>query len=313
MNDAAESNDLRRGVVAGASAYAIWGLLTIYWKQLRNFNAFELIGWRIIWSAIVMAVTLTAMHRWSIVAEVLRNRRLLGRVSLTGMVLTVNWTVYVWAVVHGNVIETALGYFIAPLGTMAVGVVVLHERLRPAQIIAMTFAVAAIAVITASYGRVPWLSLVIAATWTVYAYLKKLVPLTAVDSMAAETFVMLVPAITVATVFAARSTSVPSSATMGELLLVACSGLATVVPLTLFAFASRRVPLSVLGPMQYVVPTTNFLLGWLAYHEDLPRERVIGFLLVWVGLLLASIDTARRANRTRKKLNTMRVLAGTHR
>jgi chloramphenicol-sensitive protein RarD len=313
VTDTDESADLRRGVLAGASAYVIWGLLTIYWKQLRDFNAFELIGWRIIWSAIVMAITLSAMHRWSIVAEVLRDRRLLGRVTLTGMVLTVNWTVYVWAVVHGNVIETALGYFIAPLGTMAVGVVVLHERLRTAQRIAITFAIAAIVVITASYGRVPWLALVIAATWTVYAYLKKQVPLTAVDSMAAETFVMLAPAITVAAVFAARATSVPSSATTSELLLVACSGLATVVPLTLFAFASRRVPLSVLGPMQYVVPTTNFLLGWLAYHEDLPRERVVGFVLVWVGLLLASIDTARRATSARRKLNAMRVLSDTHR
>ena len=313
MADADESHDLRHGVLAGAAAYVIWGLLTIYWKQLRDFNAFELIGWRIIWSAIVMSITLTAMHRWSILAHVLRNRRLLGRVIVTGMVLTVNWTVYVWAVVHGSVIETALGYFIAPLGTMAVGVVVLHERLRGAQIVAITFAVAAIAVISASYGRVPWLALVIAATWTVYAYLKKQVPLTAVDSMAAETFVMLVPAITVTTLLAARTTSVPLSATTGELLLVACSGLATVVPLTLFAFASRRVPLSVLGPMQYVVPTTNFLLGWLAYHEDLPRERIVGFVLVWIGLLLASIDTAWRANSTRKKSNAMRVLTDTHR
>ncbi len=275
-------------------------MLTIYWKQLREFNAFELIGWRIIWSAVVMSITLTALHRWSVIGTVIRDRRLLARVTLTGVVLTANWTVYVWAVVHGKVIETALGYFIAPLGTMAVGVIVLHERLRAAQRAAIGFAVAAIAVITASYGRAPWMSLAIAATWTVYAYLKKQVPLTAVDSMAAETFVMFVPAVVTAVAFAGRATSIPTAASAGELLLVAGTGLATVVPLTLFAYASQRVPLSVLGPMQYVVPTINFLLAWLAFHEELPTERVVGFMLVWIGLLIVTVDTAHRANAARK-------------
>jgi chloramphenicol-sensitive protein RarD len=304
-----DSSDSRRGLIAGASAYVIWGLLTIYWKQLRDFNAFELIGWRIVWSAVVMAIALTVLRRWSVVGTVLLDRRLLARVALTGTVLTLNWTAYVWAVVHGKVIETALGYFIAPLGTLAVGVIVLHERLRVAQRIAIAFALAAIAVITVSYGRPPLLALAIATTWTVYAYLKKQVPLTAIDSMAAETFVVLLPAIAVAAVFAARSGSVAAAASAGELLLVACSGLATVIPLTLFAFASQRVALSVLGPMQYVVPTLNFLLGWLAFHEDLPVERVAGFLLVWIGLILASLDTARRANATRKKSTAMSALS----
>jgi chloramphenicol-sensitive protein RarD len=303
------ADDARRGVLAAASAYLIWGLLTLYWKQLRAFHAFELIGWRIIWSAVVMAITLTAMRRWSVLGDVVRNRTLLGRVTLTGMVLTTNWTVYVWAVVHGKVIETALGYFIAPLGTMAVGVVVLHETIRRAQVVAIGFAVAAVAVITVSYGHVPWMSLAIAATWTVYAYLKKRVPLAAVDSMAAETFVMFIPAVAVAVAFTGRTTSIPTTASVGELLLVAGTGLATVGPLTLFAYASQRVALSVLGPMQYVVPTINFLLAWLVFDEELPADRVVGFVLVWIGLAILRVDSTRRANTTRNQSDTIRDIS----
>lgn len=295
----AAHHDVRRGLVAGTTAYLVWGLLTIYWKHLHRFNAFELIGWRIVWSAVVMTITVTALRRWPVVLGALRDRALLPRVALAALVLTCNWTVYVWAVVHGNVIETALGYFIAPLGSIAVGVLVLHERLRPAQMVAIVFALAAIVVITASYGRVPWLALAIAATWTVYALLKKQVPLGAIDSMAAETFVVAVPALVLAIAFASHADSIPSAASGGEVVLAALSGLATVGPLILFAFASQRVPLSVLGPLQYIVPTINFLLGWLAYHEDLPTDRVVGFVLVWVGLVLATLDTARRARATR--------------
>jgi chloramphenicol-sensitive protein RarD len=289
----------RAGIVAGLVAYTVWGMLTVYWKQLEHFSAFELIGWRITASAAVMVVVLTTGKRWAHVARVWRDRRLLLRVSAAAVALTVNWTSYVWAVVHHHVLETALGYFIAPLGTVMVGVIVLKEPLRAAQGVALGLGAAAVAVLTVSYGRVPWLALSLAVSWTVYGYLKKHVPLTPVESMAAESFVLLLPAFAVAAAFAGRAGSIPHAATGRELLFACLSGVATVAPLTLFAFAAQRVPLSTIGPMQYVVPTMNFLIGWRLYDERLTTQRVIGFGLVWVGLVVLTLDMLRRTRAQR--------------
>jgi chloramphenicol-sensitive protein RarD len=285
----------RAGILAGLVAYVVWGLLTFYWKQLHRFNAFELIGWRITASAVIMAIVLTATRRWGHLAVLRRDRHLLSRVTLAALLLTVNWTSYVWAVVHEHVLETALGYFIAPIGTVTVGVVVLHETLRPAQRVAMLFAAAAVVVLTISYGHVPWLALAIAVSWTGYGYLKKQVPLTPVESMAAESFILLVPALLVAVAMADRAGSIPSTASSRELTFALFAGLATVGPLMLFAYAAHRVPLSIIGPMQYIVPSMNFLIGWLFYDESLTPVRLLGFALVWVGLAVLTVDTARRA------------------
>jgi chloramphenicol-sensitive protein RarD len=285
----------QRGIVAGVAAYLVWGALTLYWRHLHGFDAVELIGWRVICSAALMAIVLSITHRWRHLRPLLGDRRLLGSVVLCALFLAANWTTYVWAVVHEHVLETALGYFLAPLGTMAVGVVVLHEKLSRVQRFVFVLAVIAVGVLTFSYGRVPWLALVIATTWVVYGYLKKHVPLTPVVSMGAESFIVLVPAIVVVVAVAGRSTSIPQTATTGQMALVLCSGLATIVPLTLFAYAAQRVPLTVIGPLNYIVPTINFCLGWLVFHEALPPSRVAGFALVWVGLAIATADAARRS------------------
>lgn len=295
MND---EQRLRSGIVAGLTAYGAWGLLTLYWKLLDDFDAFELVGWRVISAALIMTAVLSWRRRWSQLRPVVRDRALLGRVALAALLLTSNWSSYVWAVVNDNVIETALGYFMAPLGTMAIGVVVFHEHLHRAQQVAVALAVAAVVVLTVSYGRVPWLALVLAGTWSLYGWLKKEVPLSPLESMSAESFVVLVPAIVVVTAAAGSATSVPSSASALDGALVALTGLATVIPLMLFARAAQRVPLTVLGPMQYLVPTTNFVLGWVVFHEDLPATRVLGFTLVWIGLALVTVDTVRRQRST---------------
>jgi chloramphenicol-sensitive protein RarD len=292
-------DDLRRGAIAGICTYVVWGLLTLYWKQLHGFDAFELIGWRIVFAALTMAVVLTFTRRWTPVRAVFVDRVLLARVCLTAVLLTVNWTSYVWAVVHDHVIEAALGYFIAPITTALVGVVVLHERMRRAQWVAMVFAVAAVGVLTFSYGQVPWLALSIAGSWTAYVYLKRGVPLSPVESMAAESFVLLAPAAVVLALVAGRSGSVLDAATGWQMVMVAGLGVTTVAPLMGLAFAAQRVPLTLLGPMQYSVPTINFLLGWLVYDESLPPSRVVGFALVWIGLAVITVDTVQRTRTAR--------------
>lgn len=289
----------RAGIVTGLVAYFVWGLLTIYWKQLHAFRALELIGWRVSAAAAVMAIIVTVRRHWTQLLTVGRDRTMLRRISLASMLLTVNWTSYIWAVVDDRVLETALGYFIAPIGTVLLGVLVLGESLRPPQVASLCLAVASLVVLAVSYGDVPWLALVIAASWVAYGYIKKQVPLSPVESMAGESFLLAPLAIVVAWLMQADPSSVTRSATSWEFALVLLSGLSTVAPLLLFAHAAQRVPLTIIGPMQYIVPSMNFLVGWLMYDESLPTSRVVGFGLVWAGLVILTLESAARARRNR--------------
>lgn len=292
---APDGHEVRRGIRAGFLAYLIWGLLTVYWKQLAEFDPAELIGWRIVTAGIVMAIFVTVRGRWPVIVGALRDRHLLGRIVVASLLLTCNWSAYVYTIVQGRIIETALGYFIAPLGTMAVGIVVLGERPTRAQKLAILLAAAAVVELTISYGRVPFAALIVAVSWTFYGLCKRRIPLTGVDSFAAESFVLFVPAAILVGMLAASTTSIPRSANASELVLVALAGVATAIPLSLFAFAALRVPFTTLGPLQYVVPSINFLLGWLVYDETLPWSRLVGFALVWAALAILTVDRVRAA------------------
>jgi chloramphenicol-sensitive protein RarD len=282
----------RQGVLVAIIAYGVWGLLTLYWRQLRDFDAAELIAWRIVLAALVMALVMSAAGRWRRLAPLRHDRRLAGRMLLAALLLTVNWSSYVAAVVTDNVLATALGYFMAPLGSMAIGVWVLGEHLRTLQWAAAALGAAAVVVITVSYGELPMISLLIAASWTLYGYAKKGAPLHAVDGMAAETLALVVPAVIVAVVLSTGDGSVVNTASTGELWFLSLSGLVTVAPLTLFAYAAQRVPLSIIGLLQYSIPVINFVLGWAVFHEPLPAGRVAGFALVWCALVVLAVDGA---------------------
>lgn len=276
----------RIGVLFGFSAYAIWGLLTMYWKVLKSFDAFELIGWRISLSTIMLVAFALTTRRFIPLVRILRNRQLLGRVILASVLLSINWCTYVWAVVNGHVIETALGYFIAPIFTLVIGVFGLHEHLQRTQRIAVGFAVAGVVVLTFGYGSVPFIALTLASSWSVYGLLKKQMTLAPLESLTAEVLVLSVPAVLLVAASWRGVDSIPTTANTFQWLFVLLLGIATTVPLLLFAGAAHRTPLTVLGPMQYLVPTINFLLGWLLYNEDVSATKLIGFGLIWVCLAL---------------------------
>ena len=276
-------------------AYTLWGLLTIYWKQLSGLDAIELIGWRVGTAAVVMALVVTATGRWPQVRGALADRTVASRLVVAALLLTVNWTTYVWAVVSGRIIETALGYFLAPLGTMALGVVVLGERLTPVKRASVVCAGVAVVVLTVSYGRLPWVALLLATSWAWYGLTKRRVPLDPIESLSSELFVLAVPAVALAASGWFRSDGIPSQATTADWAFLLGTGAITALPLLLFAFAAQRVPFTVLGPTNYLVPLINFLLGWLVYDEALPPSRVLGFGLVWCALVLVTTDTIRRA------------------
>ena len=294
-DDPLEQGLHQRGIVAGVAAYLVWGALTLYWRHLENFDAVELIGWRVICSAVIMAVVLSVTHRWQHLLPILRDRRLLGSVVLCAIILTINWTTYVWAVVHDHVIETALGYFLSPLGTIALGVVVLHEKLSRAQQFVFVLALVR--------SRDPDVQLrprtVAGADHRhVVGCLRLPQEARAADArrehggrelhrVRARRHRCHDP----------RRPRLQHSADRhgAQFALVLCSGFATIVPLTLFAYAAQRMPLTVMGPLNYIVPTINFCLGWLVFHESLPPSRVVGFALVWLGLAIATADAARRS------------------
>jgi chloramphenicol-sensitive protein RarD len=283
----------RAGVASGLSAYLLWGFITIYWKLLDDFNAFELIGWRIVTAVILLIALVVAQRSVSPVFAALMKPRMLVRVSVAAVMLVANWTLYVWAVVNEHIMETALGYFIAPLFTSILGVVVLGERLRTLQKTALAFAVAAVVVLTFSYGRPPFIALAIAASWAVYGLLKKQVPLRPVESLTAETIVLMPLAVVLMVWSFSRDAGIPNTASTMEFVLVLFTGLITAVPLLLFAHSALRLPLTIIGPLQYLVPVINFLLGWLMYDEPLDSARFVGFVLVWLGLACSLADTMR--------------------
>ena len=290
-------------IVQSLSVYFIWGALTLYWKELHGFDPFELIGWRITSSVLVLVAVMVATGRLVPLLRSLRNPQLLIRIALASVLLTINWATYVWAVVNDHVIETALGYFIAPIFTIVVGVFVLHEKLRTIQRVAVSFAIGGIVVLTIAYGRVPWIALIIATSWTFYAYLKKKVPLQPLESLTAEVIVLAIPAFIYMYTTWSNVDSVRNTATSMEWVFVAFTGVITAVPLLMFASASQRTPLTILGPMQYIVPTMNFLIGWLMFDELLTSSKVAGFSLIWVCLALVLTDLFRTQRRQQTASN----------
>ena len=291
-----------RGLQAAVLAYVLWGLLTIYWKQLSGLDAIEMIGWRVATASVFMAVVVTVTGRWPANVGTLRNRRATLRITLASLLLTANWTTYVWAVVNDHVIETALGYFLAPLGTMAVGVFVLGERLTPLKQWSIGFALVAVAVLTISYGKFPWIALVLAGSWSWYGLTKRRVPLGPIESLTSELLVLALPAIVLVAAGFLRSGGIPDQASGAEWGFLVGTGAITAIPLLLFAVAAQRVPFTVLGPVQYLVPLINFLLGWLAFDEALPPTRVVGFVLVWIALVLVTVDMVRRSAPARQRV-----------
>ena len=290
-------------IAQSLSVYFIWGALTLYWKELHGFDPFELIGWRIASSVLVLVVVMLATGLLVPLLRSLRSPQLFLRIALASVLLTINWATYVWAVVNDHVIETALGYFIAPILTIVVGVFVLHEKLRTIQRVAVSFAIGGIVVLTIAYGRVPWIALIIATSWTFYAYLKKKVPLQPLESLTAEVIVLAIPAFIYLYTTWSNVDSVRNTATSMEWVFVAFTGVITAVPLLMFASASQRTPLTILGPMQYIVPTMNFLIGWLMFDELLTSSKVAGFSLIWVCLALVLTDLFRTQRRQQTASN----------
>ncbi|MGW3355820.1 EamA family transporter RarD [Streptomyces bungoensis] len=289
----------RTGLLNGFAAYGMWGLVPLFWPLLKPAGAAEILAHRMVWSLVFVVAALLTVRRWAWAGELLRQPRRLGLVTVAAAVITVNWGVYIWAVNSGHVVEASLGYFINPLVTIAMGVLLLKERLRPVQWAAVGTGFAAVVVLTVGYGRPPWISLCLAFSFATYGLVKKKVGLGGVESLAAETAVQFLPALAYLLWLGAHGESTFTAGGAGHSVLLASTGLVTALPLVCFGAAAIRVPLSTLGLLQYLAPVFQFGLGILYFHEAMPPERWAGFALVWVALGLLTWNALHSAHRAR--------------
>ncbi|MGI8814101.1 MAG: EamA family transporter RarD [Pseudonocardia sp.] len=291
--------DQRRGTWYAVAAYGLWGLFPLYFVALNPAGPIEVLSHRIIWSFLLLVGVLTVLRRWRWLRAALRKPRVLGGLAVAGVLIAANWGTYIYAVAIAHVVEVSLGYYIGPLVSVLLGVVILGERLRPWQWVAVGVGASAVAVLTFDYGRLPWIALVLAFSFGCYGLIKKLVGAPAVEGMTVETAVLLLPASAylVWSESAGRAAFGQVSA-VNTALLVGC-GVITTVPLLLFAGAANRVPLTVLGTTQYLAPTLQLLIGVWVFGEPMPPVRLAGFVLVWTALAIFTVDAVRHGRSQR--------------
>lgn len=286
-------DEQRRGVAFGTGAYFLWGLFPVFWPLLEPAQPVEVLAHRIVWSLVVVAVLLGLRRRWAWVRE-LGGRRL-GLLTIAAVVVSVNWGLYIWGVSNGHVVETSLGYFINPLVTVVLAVLVLGERMRRWQWVALGLGALAVVVLAVDYGRPPWLALTLAVSFGTYGLIKKHVGIPAAESLGVETVVLAVPALAYLGWLTATGGSTFGTEGVGHGLLLAAAGPVTAVPLLMFGAAARRLPLSMLGLLQYLAPVLQFGFGVLVFDEPMPAARLAGFALVWLALLVFTVESVRHA------------------
>jgi chloramphenicol-sensitive protein RarD len=288
-------DERRLGVASGIAAYALWGLFPLYFPLLEPAGGVEIVAHRVLWSLVFVAVLLTVVRRWRHVRAAVADRRALLVLTGAAVLIAANWLVFVYGVNSGHVVETSLGYFINPLVSVLLGVAVFAERLRPLQWAAVGIAAIAVAVLGIDYGRPPWIALTLAATFGLYGLLKKVVRVEPAPGLFVETAVMVVPAAVALSVLHAHGQGTAFDEGPGHLLLLMSSGIATAVPLLLFAAATRRIPLSTVGLLQYLTPLMQLAIGVFVRHEPMPPARLAGFVIVWVALAVFTVDSLRSA------------------
>lgn len=290
-------SESRNGLLLGVAAYCMWGLFPLYWPLLEPGGAVEILAHRVLWSALVMGLLVVVLARGPQVRRIVRDRRVTLLLVVGAATITVNWATYIYGVNDGRVVETSLGYFINPLVTMLMGVLILRERLRPLQWAALAVGVGAVLVLSLDYGRPPWLALVLAFSFGTYGLAKKTADVGAVESLAFETAVLAPLAVGFLCWLSARGDSGFASHGVGHALLLTTTGVVTAIPLICFGAAATRVSMVSLGLLQYLAPCLQFALGLLVFDEEMTAGRWAGFLLVWAALALFTVEAIRHRRR----------------
>jgi chloramphenicol-sensitive protein RarD len=290
-------NESRSGLAMGAAAYLCWGLFPLYWPLL---DPAEALAHRIIWSLVFVAILLSVTHRWSAFRAIWGNRRRVLLLGVASVVIAINWATFIYGVTHDKVIETSLGYFINPLVTVLLGVFVLQETLRRVQWVAVGIGAVAVVILTFDYGRLPYVALTVAFSFGTYGFLKKKAQLGAVEALGMETLLLTPVALAYLLVLEANGTLAFGHEGLPNALLLAGTGIVTAIPLLLFGGAATRLNLTTIGLLQYLAPTLQFVFGLLIFDEPMDSARWIGFVLVWIALLIFTVDVLRGGRRRRE-------------
>ncbi|TDD57338.1 EamA family transporter RarD [Kribbella antibiotica] len=290
--------DQRKGFIYGFIAYLMWGLFPIYWRLLDHSGAVELLAHRIVWSLLTIAALVAVLRKFGAVKELIRQPRKRWALMGAALLISVNWGTYIWGVIHGHVVETSLGYFITPLFAVFLGVVVLKERLRSIQWIALAIAFIAVLGLAIENGRPPWIAILLTFSWGFYGLIKKKANAGAIEGMAVESATVVPLAIAAIVVLGAQGQSTVTHHGAGYLILVLLTGPLTAVPLLFFGAAATRISLTTLGLLNYIAPILQFICGVTLFHEHMSPMRWAGFGLVWLALALFTFDSLNKRRRT---------------
>ncbi len=292
---------MNRGVLCALIAYLFWGLLPLFWKALAGVPSLEIIGHRIIWSAVLTGIILTVRRDFRWIRTSMRNTKTRTTILTTSVLIGLNWLTYIWAVNAGFILEASLGYFIHPLINVLLGVVFLRERLRMWQWIAVVFAAAGVTVMTFGYGVFPWISLFLALSFAFYGLLRKTVHLDALPGLFCETTLLSIPAVMYLAILGIQGRGAFGHGSPDMTVLLFLAGVVTALPLILFTIAARRIPLSSIGILFYIAPTLQFVLGVTVYGEPFPVERMLGFILIWIALILFTVEGAKYSHHRKQR------------
>ena len=291
------------GTLSAALAFTIWGIFPIYLKLLHGLPPLEILSHRVVWSIAFLSLVLLWRKQWGWVASVRANPRIVLSFVASAAALGTNWVIYIWAVNADRVIDASLGYFITPLFNVLFGIL-LGERLRPVQWLCVALAASGVGWLTLSAGHLPWIGLLLAISFSLYGLLRKTAPLGALEGLSVETLAMLLPAAAFLLLPGSGSSHAFATGPLSTSLLLMAAGPVTAIPLLMFAFGARRIPLSVVGLLQYIGPSIQLVLGIWLYHEPFGGERLIGFALIWSALALFSAQGLWQAWRSGKPVTS---------
>lgn len=295
----------KRGVFYAFAAYTAWGLLPVYWKALQVIPAREILAHRILWSFIFVALLLLVKKQWRNARAVLRDPSKLIGLILSSLLITSNWYIYIWAVNSNKVVEASLGYYINPLLTVLLGVVVLRERMDRWQILSLILAIAGVIILTFEYGKIPWISLSLSATFALYGLAKRLVQVDSLLGLALETAVVVPVALIYLSTVQVRGAGLMNPSGGLTILLLLGTGVVTAIPLLSFAQAAKMIPFSTMGFIQYVSPSLSLLLGVFLYHEEFTIAHVMSFGVIWIALAIYSVSRVAVARRNFKMASSL--------
>ncbi len=290
------------GILAAAAAFILWGVLPAYWKLLQEVPAYEILCHRMSWSLVLTLGLVIVTGRRTLFQQALGERNNLITFTATGLLLAVNWLLYIWAVNAGFIVEASLGYFINPLINVLFGMIFFREKMRPIQWLALLLATFGVLYLTFYYGQFPWIALALATTFATYGLLHKKNHLGALDGLCLETGILFLPAAAFLLGLGCTGNGSFGEIGLSGSLLLAGTGVVTTVPLLFFGYAAQKIPLSTLGLMQYLAPTINLILGVFVYGEEFPRTRMVGFMLIWAALAIFMAENLLRRLRNKKKV-----------